>query len=127
MTLLFYNLATKNKIVLFRLPSHSTHLIQLLNVGVFQPFKYYHTDAINKAVWLSDEKFGKLKFLTIFQSFRNQTFKPTNICHAFKLTGLILFNSKVVLNKICEKQAQKAQTATQTPSPPYFPLHQRTP
>ena len=66
MTLTFHNLATNNKIILFRLPLHSTHLIQPLNVGVFQPFKHYYTDVINKIVWLGDEKFGKLEFLAAF-------------------------------------------------------------
>ena len=126
MTLPFHNLATENKIVLFRLPPHSTHLTQPLDVWVFQSFKHYHTDAIDKVVWLGDEKFGKLEFLTAFQSFRNQTFKPTTIRHAFKSTGLVPFNPDMVLDKIREKQAQRAQTTIQTPSPPPLPLHQRT-
>ena len=70
MTMPFHNLATENNIVLFRLPPHSTYLTQPLDVGVFQPFKQYHTDAIDKAVRLGDEKFGKLEFLAAFQSFR---------------------------------------------------------
>ncbi len=52
MTIPFHNLATENKIVLFRLPPYSTHLTQPLDVGVSQPFKHYHTDAIDKAVRL---------------------------------------------------------------------------
>ncbi len=127
MTLPFHNLATENKILLFRLPLHSTHLTQPLDVVVFQRFKYYHTDAIDKAVRLGDEKFGKLEFLAKFQSFCNQTFKPTTIHHAFKSTELVPFNPDVVLDKIREKQAQRAQTAIQTPSPPSLPLDQRTP
>ena len=102
MTLPFHNLATKNKIVLFYLPTHSTHLTQPLNIGVFQYFKHYHTDVIDNAVWLSDEKFGKLEFLAAFQSFCNQTFKPTTIRHAFKSTGLVPFNPDIVLDKIRE-------------------------
>lgn len=62
----FHNLATKNKIVLFRLPPHSTHLMQPLDVGDFQHFKHYHTDAIDEAVRLSDQNFGKLEFLAEF-------------------------------------------------------------
>ena len=127
MTLPFHNLAIKNKIILFRLPPHSTHLTQPLDVGVFQPFKHYYMDAIDKAVWLDDKKFGKLEFLAPFQSFRNQTFKPTIIRYVFMSTGLVPFNPDVVFDKIREKQAQIAQTAIQTPSPPPFPLHQRTP
>ncbi len=106
MTISFHDLATKNKIVLFYLLPHSTHLSQPLDVGVFQSFNHYHTDAIDKTVWLGDEKFGKLEFLAVFQSFCNQTFKPITICHAFKSTGLVLFNPDVIFDKIREKQAQ---------------------
>ncbi len=127
MTIPFHNLANKNKIVLFCLLPYSTHLTQPLKVGIFQPFKYYHTDVIDKAVWLGNEKFGKVEFLAAFQSFRNQTFKPTTIRYAFNSTGLVLFNPDVILNKICEKQAQIAQTALQTLSPPPILLYQRTP
>lgn len=63
MTISFHNPATKDKIVLFCLLSHSIYLIQ--------PFKYYYLDAIDKAVWSRDEKFKKLKFLAQFQSFCN--------------------------------------------------------
>ena len=111
MTIPFHNLATENKIVLFRLPPHSTHLTQPLDVGVFQPFKHYHTDAIDKAVRLGDEKFGKLEFLAAFQSFRNQTFKPITIRHAFKSTGLVTLIPTLSLRN---------------PSSPPLPLHQRT-
>ena len=65
--------------------------------------------------------------MAAFQSFRNHIFKPTTIRYAFRLTGLVLFNPNVVLDKICEKQAQRAQTAIRTPFLPLLLLHQRTP
>ncbi len=98
-----------------------------MNVGVFQLLKHYHTYAIDKAVWLGDEKFDKLEFLAVFQPFRNQIFKFSTIRHAFKSAGLVLFNPDVVLDKIRKKQAQRQQTALRTPSPPPLPLNQRTP
>ena len=36
-----------NNIVLFALPSHITHLSQLLDVYVFQPLKHWHSEAVN--------------------------------------------------------------------------------
>ncbi len=66
MTISFHNLANENKIVLFYLQRHSINLTQSLNVEVFQPFKYYYTNAIDKSVLLVDEKFGKLEFLSMF-------------------------------------------------------------
>ena len=35
----FYEYAQKHRIELFRLPPHSTHLTQLLDVGCFQPIQ----------------------------------------------------------------------------------------
>lgn len=100
MTILLYHLAIKNKIVLFCLQLHSIHLIQLLNIEIFQLFKQYHTDEIDRAIWLGDKRFCILEFLTASQSFCNQTFKPTTICYAFKSTGLVLSHLDVVLDKI---------------------------
>lgn len=78
-----------------------------MNVGVFQPLKQYHIDVIDKALRQDDEKFGKLEFLIIFQSFCNQTFI---IRHTFKFTSLVPFNPNVVNDKIRE-QAQRQQSA----------------
>ncbi len=127
MTILFHNLITKNKIVLFCFSPYFIYFTQPLDIGVFQFFKHYHIDAIDKAIWLSDKNFGKLESLDAFQSFCNKIFKPTTIRHAFKSTGLVLFNPDMIFNKICEKHAQIAQTALQTLSPSPFPLHKRTP
>ena len=127
MTIPFFELATANNIVLFRLPAHSTHLTQPLDVGVFQPFKHYHTEAIDRAVRLGDCQFGKLEFLAAFQGFRNETFKPSTIRHAFKSTGIVPFDPNVVLDKIREKEARLRESVIRTPSPPPLPLNQRTP
>ena len=43
-TILFYHLAIKNKIVLFCL---QPHLIQLLDIEIFQLFKDYHITRYN--------------------------------------------------------------------------------
>lgn len=125
MIISFYNLATENKIVLFRFPLQNTNLTQPLDIGIFQLFKHYYTYTIDKVVWFGDEKFGKLEFLSAFQSFCNQIFKPTTIRYAFKSTKLVSFNPNVVFDKICKKLAKRAQTALRTPSPP-LQSYQRT-
>lgn len=126
MTIPFFEKATANKIALFRLPAHSTHLTQPLDVGVFQPFKHYHTEAIDRAVRLGDTQFSKPEFLAAFQTMRSQTFKATTIHHAFRITGIVPFSPGIVLEKIQEKQARQ-HVHPRTPSPPSLPLNQRTP
>lgn len=46
----FYEYTQKYHIELFQLLSHFTHLTQPLDVGCFQPFKHYHTKAIDNAM-----------------------------------------------------------------------------
>ncbi len=123
-TIPFLELATVNNIVLFRLPAHSTHLTQPLDVGMFQSFKHYHIETVNQAVRLRDTEFGKLEFLAAFQSFRKETFKPSTIRHAFRTTGIVQFNPDMVLDIIRQKQAVRPRT----PSPGIEPrFNDRTP
>ena len=110
MTISFLNKIIDNNIVLFRLSAHSTHLTQSLNVEVFQSFKHYHIEIIDKAIRLSDTQFNKLEFLTAFQIFRDQIFKKSTIRHVFKITDLVSFNSNMMLNIIREKIRRDLRT-----------------
>lgn len=111
----FHNLVIENKIILFCLLSHSTYLTQPFDIGVFQPSKHYYTNRIDKAIWLDNEKFSKLEFLAVFQLFRNQTFKPATICHAFRSNRWVLFDFNIVFDKIREEQTQTLQTLSPPP------------
>ncbi len=55
---------------------------------------------INQAVQMSDEIFSKVEFLTVFNEFQIKVFKESIIWSAWKHTGLISFDSKIVLNKV---------------------------
>ena len=92
MTYKFWLYASRHNITLFRLPAHSTHLTQPLNVGLFQPFKHYHTEAIDSAVRAGNVDFNKLDFLAAFQTIQAQTFTKSTIRSAWKNTGLIPYN-----------------------------------
>ena len=111
----FYEYAQKHRIELFRLPPHSTHLTQPLDVGCFQPFKHYHAEAIDNAMRSGEGDFGKLEFLAKFQTMRTKTFKKSTIQSAFRNTGLIPYNPEVVLQKV---RALPRSTRTVTPPPP---------
>ena len=117
-TIPFFELATVNNIVLFRLSAHSTHLTQPLDVGVFQSYKHYHTEAIDHAVRMGDREFGKLEFLIVYQTFRTQTFKSSTIRHAFKATGIVFFNPNMMLDIIRQRIVKNAcQLRTPSPQP----------
>lgn len=66
LTISFLNLITVNFIVFFRLFAHFIHFTQSLNISVFQSFKHYHIEIIDRTMRLSDNQFEKLTFLIAF-------------------------------------------------------------
>ncbi len=95
---LFY--CENHKIIFFSLSLHTTHLLQSLNVYVFQSLKHWHSKMINRAVQMNDEIFSKVEFLTAFNEFWIKVFKEFIIQSAWKHTDLISFDLKIVLNKV---------------------------
>ena len=63
-----------NNIIPFCLLPHSSHLCQPLDMGVFQPFKHWHTETINTAMRQASGDYSKLDFLANFQAIYNRTF-----------------------------------------------------
>ena len=73
--------------------SHSTHL----DVSCFQPYKHYHSKAIDATMRTGIPEFGNLDFLASLTTIqRAKTFKKSTILSAFRKTGLILYNPGIV-------------------------------
>lgn len=122
-TFRFWSLAIKHKIILFKLPPHSTHLLEPLDVGVFQAYKQHHANAVYWAVRTGNIRFDKLDFLGVFQSFRNETFKRATIKHAWRKCGIVPHVPDVILDpmkkrKTIEDEAYAAETARRFTTPP---------
>lgn len=96
----FLGYCEEYKIIPFTFPSHTTHLLQPLDVCVFQPLKHYHSEAVNEAISTGDETFSKTEFLAAFNTFRAKAFKSTTIVSAWKKTGLIPYNPEIVLEVV---------------------------
>ena len=84
------------------MPPHTTHLIQPLDVVVFQPLKHYHAEAIDKATRTGCSDFNKLEFLSAITSIREQAFKESTIISSFRRTSLIPYNPDIVLSRLPE-------------------------
>jgi hypothetical protein len=78
-----------HKIVPFQLPPHSTHLLQPLDIGLFQPLKHWHQVSIAEKIQYGDITYTKVDFLKAYQSIRDKTFRLRNILSAFKKAGLL--------------------------------------
>src|SRR5450432_919755 len=96
----FINLCWDCNIIPFLLPPHSTHLLQPLDIGVFQSFKHYHQEILEESIRFSSIEFKRKDFLASFQTMRNLTFKKPIILRAWKLASLIPFNQNHVLKQM---------------------------
>ena len=64
-----------------------THILQPLDVGVFQHWKHWHQKAIKKAVRSFDLEYSISSFFRDLTQIRAETFKPRTIRHAFRDAG----------------------------------------
>jgi DDE superfamily endonuclease/Tc5 transposase DNA-binding domain len=84
---------------LFALPPHSSHLLQPLDVVLFQPYKHFHAKAVDRATRKGCTHFDKYEFLAAITSIRAETFKRNSILSSFRECGLIPYNPQIVLKK----------------------------
>ena len=66
----FWKLTQDNYIILFMLSFHFTHILQSLNVNVFQIYKHYYEFAINKIIKQKNVRFDCYNFLIVFDEFQ---------------------------------------------------------
>ncbi len=102
------------KIISFGLSAHTTHLLQSLDVMIFQPLKHWHAEAVKEAMAQGDETFIKVEFLNAFNAFRKKAFKKFTILSAWKECGLFSYNSFVVLKKLSFPPSDANESATFT-------------
>ena len=96
----FVRVCYSKNISTFRLPLHTTRLLQPLDVVCFQPLNHYHSETIDEAVRDGDCEYSKIRFLARITSIRSQTFKKKTVQESFRKTGLIPFNPKIVMQKL---------------------------
>lgn len=112
----FLDFCWKYHIRPFLLPPHTTHLLQPLDVGVFQTLKYNFKKEIRREVFQGAREITRVDFFSFFQRFHDKTFKNSRIHKsAFRKTGLIPLNPELVLSKMKEYQAIQKSVRPQTP------------
>jgi hypothetical protein len=114
-TIEFIQYCDDNNIIPFGFPPHTTHILQPLDVVVFQPYKHYHTKALDVAVRDGCTRFNKVEFLSAIGEIRRQTFKESTIKSAFRKTGIVPFKPSVVLSQF-PSQESSAESEPTTPS-----------
>jgi hypothetical protein len=104
MTYKFINFCKKNNIILYFLPLYISHLLQPLDVGVFQAYKHWHSEAIKDAIQTSYRKFTKVEFLSTLFKIQRKTFKSCTLRYAFRLTSLNPWNPSITLKRLQDSE-----------------------
>ncbi|KID81501.1 transposase, partial [Metarhizium majus ARSEF 297] len=118
-TIEFIEYCERHRIIPFALPPHLTHILQPLDVVVFQPLKHYHAKALDIIVRDGVLNITKIEFLACIQAVRKQAFKTATILSAFRKTGISPYNPQPII----EALEQRAAIYTPTPSPPPYLYH----
>jgi hypothetical protein len=92
--------ATANNIHPFPFPGHLTHVLQPLDVGVFQPYKHWHKKAVQHAMRNLDIDYNVASFLRDLDGIRDDTFKRGTILGAFRKAGIWPINCDIALEKM---------------------------
>jgi len=94
------------------LPAHSTHLLQLLDVGLFSLYQHFYGLAVDNHIrsGKSQEGIRKAVFIPFVTEARTKTMTSHSIQQAFTATGICPLNPRRVLGKLAPP-AMKQLTA----------------
>ena len=107
----FVILAYDNHIALLEYPSHLTHVLQLLDVGVFQPWKHYHNQAIHQSMHSLDLEYNITSFFRDLKEIREKTMKSYTIKHVFQDSGMWPISYKIALRKMRQYSTKRTTQA----------------
>jgi hypothetical protein len=109
-SLKFQDYCKENKIIALYMPSHSSHLLQPLDVACFAPLKRSYGDGISALARNHIHHISKETFLPAFKAAYEHTFTEENARAGFRGARLVPFNPDAVLSKL--------NMRFRTPTPP---------
>ena len=101
LTYTFLKFCLDNEIYPIIIPSHTSHLLQPLDVGVFGPYAKKYSQALDNYVLthLTEDYIGKEDFFPILAMCRDQALTPQNIIKSFEATGIHPFNNRIIVTR----------------------------
>lgn len=108
----------QNNIVLCRQPSHTTHITQPYDVGVFSPLKTAYREQVDFLYRGGAETVNKAHFTLLYSRARDVALTPRNIRSAWSKTGLFPFNPRRVLDAMQEVPVSLHSEGFQSAVPP---------
>ncbi|KAL0940014.1 transposase [Colletotrichum truncatum] len=109
----------ENNIITLCMPAHSSHLLQPLDVGCFQPLKNAYGRQIENKMQRGTTHISKEDFFAAFHEAFKQSFTRKNIQGGFRGAGLVPLNAESVLSKLDVKfrTPTPEEGVPQTPDP----------
>lgn len=98
----FERYAREHNIILLWLPSHSSHILQPLDVVVFSSVKRRFRDGVQDLIRNGQNHVTNDDFLRIYAKLQPAALSNNNIESAFRATGILPFNPEEVLAKLGE-------------------------
>lgn len=96
----FSKICKEENIIALCMPSHSSHLLQPLDVGCFSPLKRAYGDEISGLARNHTNHIAKESFLTAFKTAYLKVFTKENIRASFRGAGLVPHDPEAVLSKL---------------------------
>jgi hypothetical protein len=109
----FDRFCKEKKIIAISVPSHSSHILQPLDVGYFGPLKRAYSQQIEQLVKSHINHVTKVDFLIAFKAAFFTTMRETNTKAGFRVSRLVPLDPDIVLSKLDIK--------LRTPTPPGSP------
>ncbi|KAI1001129.1 hypothetical protein K3495_g7071 [Podosphaera aphanis] len=100
----FQQICRENNIVTLYMPSHSSHVLQPLDVGCFSPLKRAYSDGLERLSRLRFNHMTKDEFLPIFKESFEKALIVDIIKNSFQATGHVPFSPDVVLSSVRSRQ-----------------------
>jgi len=111
-TFSFIQFCIDHDIHLLCLPSHSTHLLQPLDMGLFSPYQHFYGLAVDKHLrsGQSLEGIKKAVFIPFLTEARDNTMRPVTIQSVFTSSGIWPLNPRRVLRKVAPESPKRRYT-----------------
>ncbi|KFY28641.1 hypothetical protein V491_00368 [Pseudogymnoascus sp. VKM F-3775] len=121
----FNNYCKEKDIIPLCLPPHSSHLTQLLDVGIFGLLKWAYSDQISRLIRRRITYVTKDEFFPAFKAAFDAVFTEQNIKGGFRGSGLVPWDPEAVILKL--DMRVQTPTTPQIPAKPLRPWVSQTP
>lgn len=103
----FVRAAAEERVIVFCLPPHSTHITQPLDKGIFGPLKlYWREECLRFLTSHPDQVVTRFNFSRLFSSAWAKAMTIPNILAGFRVTGVYPFDRKALVPEPQQKLAQ---------------------